>query len=47
MSFVLLALTALAFASSCGLAILSWYAAEQVQAEMGRQALGGLRIWDD
>jgi hypothetical protein len=47
MSFILLSLTALAFAASCGLAVVSWFAAEQVQAELGRQSLDGLQIFDD
>ncbi|MCV2356510.1 hypothetical protein LNV09_20405 [Paucibacter sp. B2R-40] len=47
MSFILFSLTALAFVSSCGLALLSWFAADQVQAEMGRQALHGLRTLDE
>lgn len=41
MSIILLSLTALAFASSCGLAAFSWFAAEYLQAETGRYAQDG------
>ncbi|MCV2360605.1 MULTISPECIES: hypothetical protein [Roseateles] len=39
MNFILLSLTALAFVASCGLAAVSWFAAAQMQAELGLQAL--------